>query len=173
MTMALRDSIAAMRAGRRRLFRAALGVVSIVPLLAACAIATPYEATSAASATDAGGAIIIVVTEATLAPDSAARDAFWEGVDGVRAVLSEQPGLVGYSMRQELFGDRTWTMTEWRSEAALEAFVRSPAHQRAMSLGSEALAGVRFARLTRPADASPLSWAEAVEALEDRRYGYE
>lgn len=150
--------------------RSIVGATAVLQLLAGCVIATPYRVAGAGSA--ATGEVIVVVTEATLRSDSPARADFWDGVRDVSDALSETPGLIGYSVRQEPFGDRAWTMTTWDSEASLMAFVWSPAHQRAMDGGMAALSDSRFVRVTRRADQPPLTWDEALAALESgaRRY---
>lgn len=140
-------------------------------LLGGCTIATPFRE-AAPAGPDAGGEVIVALTEATLGPDRAARAAFWDGVRAVEQSLPDQRGLVGYSLRRELLGSRAWTMTVWDSEEDLERFVRSPAHGRAMRTGSRAIAGQRFATVTRPRAAGRMPWAEALDVLERRGQGY-
>lgn len=136
---------------------------------AGCAISTPYQATT--SQRVGGGAAIVVITEATLSADRAARSAFWKGVRGVEKELPRQPGLIGYTLRQEPFGSRVWTMTTWSSEDDLRRFVSSPAHRLAIEAGEPAIADLRFARVVRERSAPPLTWSEAMDALAQGRRG--
>jgi heme-degrading monooxygenase HmoA len=46
--------------------------------------------------------------------------------------MGDQPGLLGHAVRFEIFGNKAWTMTAWKDEASLTAFVRSPAHRAAV-----------------------------------------
>lgn len=157
----------------KRAFKPAIGLTSALAMLAACAIATPYRATEAALSEPETDMVIFAITEASLSADRNARAGFWEGVAAVREALPEMPGLLGYSLRQEPFGDRVWTMTSWDGEENLRNFVLSPVHQRAIEMGTAALDDVRFARVLRRADQPPLTWEEALAALETGRRGYE
>jgi heme-degrading monooxygenase HmoA len=140
-------------------------------LLGGCTIATPFREASPAGP-EAGGEVIVALTEATLGPDRAARTAFWDGVRAVEQSLPDQRGLVGYALRRELLGSRAWTMTVWESEEDLARFVRSQAHGAAIRTGAPALAGQRFASVTRPRAAGPMPWAEALDVLERKGQGY-
>ncbi|WP_144186637.1 antibiotic biosynthesis monooxygenase family protein [Elioraea rosea] len=147
-----------------------LAATLLAALVGGCAIATPFRSTAGGG--DGGAPAVVALTEATLGPDSAARSAFWEGVWAVERTLKDQPGLIGYSVRRELLGNRTWTMTMWETEADLDRFVLSPAHRAAMASGRAALTGTRFARLERRRGDGPPSWAEALDVLGRTREGY-
>lgn len=146
--------------------------LSLVALLGGCAFATPYRPAAQAPDAEPGETAVIALTEATLGPDRAARAAFWDGVRAVERDLPNQPGLLGHSLRRELLGNKAWTMTVWESQAALDRFVASPAHRAAMRAGNPAVAGQRFATVSRPRTAGPLPWAEALDVLAREGQGY-
>jgi heme-degrading monooxygenase HmoA len=152
--------------------------LAAVPLLAAllggCSIATPWRAGSGGEPGGAEGAetAVIVVTEARLGGSLADRDAFWQGVRAVERDLPKRPGLIGYALRRELLGDRAWTMSAWESEGHLAGFVYASVHRRAMADGDPALVAMRSARLDRPREQGPPSWAEALDALDRAGEGY-
>jgi hypothetical protein len=52
-------------------------------------------------------------------------------------------------------------MTAWKDEAALTAFVRSPAHRAAVRRSGETAQNIRFASVEMPLGALPMSWDEA------------
>jgi heme-degrading monooxygenase HmoA len=150
-----------------------LGAIALLAaLLGGCTIATPYRPAAPAEGSGAGEAVVIALTEATLRPDRAARAAFWDGVRRVERDLPNQQGLLGHALRRELLGNRAWTMTVWESQEALDRFVTSPVHRAAIRAGDPALAGQRFATVTRPRTAGPLSWTEALDVLAREGQGY-
>src|SRR2546425_13125069 len=42
--------------------------------------------------------------------------------------LRKSEGLLGYSLRTQLIGKKAWTLSAWKDEAALTAFVRASPH---------------------------------------------
>lgn len=85
--------------------------------------------------------VILAITHAELI--GAHRAAFDAAADRVLALLPQQSGLVGYSVRSRLVGHEVWTATVWVDEAAVDAFVRSPAHLAAVRDGAVALKTVQ------------------------------
>ena len=156
----------------RRLFGLFLTLLS----LGGCAIATPFRGpgydADAGVAADRPETVVVVLTEAVLRDEGADRSAFWDNVGKVEDSLAAQPGFIGYSLRRELLGDRAWTMTAWRDEASVAAFVQSPVHQTAIAEGLGALQATGFARIEVKRDELPLDWERAVEILaaSERRY---
>jgi heme-degrading monooxygenase HmoA len=93
------------------------------------------------------------------------RREFFQDTRRVLAGLPEQPGLVGYSFRFEIFGRTAWTMTAWKDEASLNAFVRSPAHREAVRRSGETAQNLRFVTLERAIGSLPLNWRDARRLL--------
>ncbi len=134
--------------------------------LGGCAFSTPFNgpAVDAAQASDAP--VVVSLTLAVLNDDEDARDRFWEYVRIVDATMSDQPGFVGSSKRVEPFGDRAWTMTVWRDEDSLRAFLASSDHRAAVREGMAAIDDALFLRFTSPGTSLPLPWDEAVARLD-------
>lgn len=116
--------------------------------------------------------VIVVVTEATLGSDLDAQAVFWSRSRDVLRSLAGRQGLVGHSMRLEPFGTRVWTMTVWRDDESLAAFLADPMHRRAQSDGLPALADGRFLRLRAARGQVPLAWDEAIARLARDGRGY-
>ncbi len=151
--------------------RVALAAV-LAGALAGCAIATPYKTTDAGAALPKDAPTVVAVTLAVVSDDRAARKVFWENVWRIERALPAQPGLLGYSLRQELLGNKAWTMTAWRSEEDLRRFVASPLHRQAIDATPSALVDSRFVRVARTNGQLPLRWDEALEELSRGRQGY-
>lgn len=135
-------------------------------LLSACSVATPFRMVPAGMGQAERGTTVVVITEATLGGSSEQRSGFWTGVRSVQAVLPSQPGLIGYSLRQELLGNRVWSMTAWQSEMHVRRFADTAAHRQAMQSGAETLINLRFARIQRDQRMPVPTWEEAMDALE-------
>ncbi|MEO1118461.1 MAG: hypothetical protein AAFX75_11340 [Pseudomonadota bacterium] len=136
----------------------------------ACTISTPYR--TAASSDERGDTVFVSVTHAVVKENRASRRLFFEYVENVEESLPASPGYVGFSKRMVLFGNDAWTMTVWKDEASLERFVRSDAHQIAIRNAFVALESARFARVEMAADDAPLSWEQALAALESEARTY-
>ncbi len=163
----LRQKHAAIAAWFRRTLAAVLAGA-----LAGCAIATPYKTTDAGAALPKDAPTVVAVTLAVVSDNPAARKVFWENVWRIERALPEQPGLLGYSLRQELLGNKAWTMTAWRSEEDLRRFVASPLHRQAIDATPPALVDARFVRVARTNGQLPLRWDEALEELSKGRQRY-
>lgn len=148
-----------------------IGLLFLALSLSGCAIATPFRDNPEARAK--AGPAIAAITEAQLGADRAARNRFWEGTRRVEQALMQQPGFLGYSIRREILGDRAWTMTVWQSEADLLRFVQSDMHREAIRIGRPALVSGRFARVPLAPGERSLTWARALEAIENGRNLYE
>jgi heme-degrading monooxygenase HmoA len=100
------------------------------------------------------------------------RAEFFKDTKAVLATMADQPGLLGHGVRFEIFGSKAWTMTAWKDEASLAAFVRSPAHREAVRRSGETAQNIRFASVEVPLAALPMSWAEAEQRLDAATPGY-
>lgn len=153
------------RPHRTRATRRILGALLAGLGLGGCAIATPFRAGGDAAGSE-GQTVLVVVTEARLGSDPAARAAFWEEVRLTDRAMARQPGVVGHSLRRELLGDRAWTLTVWSDSGSLDVFVLEGAHRRAMERAGKAVAAMRSVRFTVARTALPLGWEEALRRLD-------
>jgi len=60
--------------------------------------------------------------------------------------LAKAEGVLGYSLLAQPFSKQFWTLSAWRDEAALQAFVRNPPHLRIMAALGPHMAQTKFAR---------------------------
>ena len=152
-----------------------IGVLaSAFALLGGCTISTPfkgpgYDRGQGVTGNSGGDTVVVALTHAMLGEQ---RRNFDRGVERVVDSLAQQPGLIGYSLRRELFGNEAWTMTVWRDEASLDAFVRSSAHQQAIREGAGDLAGANFRRFELPAAELPIDWDTALAYLATSQRSY-
>lgn len=144
--------------------------------LGGCAFSTPFKGPGYArgiGVTLPGeGPVVVALSRANLKPGSAGRALFWEHTSRVNATLDSQSGLVGYSLRRTLDGATGWTMTVWRDEEALRAFMRSEVHRTAITSATVSLNTATFARFTRPRASVPPTWDDALVILERDGYSY-
>lgn len=144
--------------------------------LSACAISSPFSGPQYSwrqgAALPADQSVIVVLTEAQLGDDPKARAVFWDNAKAVRKTLSDHVGFIGSSLRLDISGDRAWTMTVWTDAAAVQAFIESPAHQKAIRDAAPGLKGARFARMEIPAGDLPVDWKAAMAALDNSETGY-
>lgn len=150
--------------GIARMGRACLALLGLA--LGGCTIGTPYRSTGVAAPDE----VVVAITQASV--DPAQRRLFDTQLDRVVGLLPKQPGLVGWSLRKELFGTEAWTLTAWTDEAARAAFVADPVHAAAIRASAPAVTGTRFARVRVAAKEMPLGWerALAILAAEGRSY---
>jgi hypothetical protein len=143
-------------------------------LLGACTPASPFEGPGydpdEGLLTDAPGPFIAVITEATIA--EAGADRFDAHVERIERDLQRAPGLVGSSLRGEVFGDTAWTLSVWEDGAALGRFVGGEAHARAMADADRATDRVRTASWSLAPAAVPPSWEDALERLDAEGRAY-
>jgi heme-degrading monooxygenase HmoA len=163
------QSLSSHRRIPRRLLVAGKALLSALGL-AGCQLATPftgigYDRSSGVTLPGAGDTVVVGVTHAVL--DASNRAAFDDYTRRVIRCLPGNDGYIGSSVRSRVFGHEVWTMTVWRDEAALEAFVRSDMHNAAMREGLSGVARAQFMRLAWPTDAVPPRWDEILKRLED------
>jgi heme-degrading monooxygenase HmoA len=148
-----------------------LAAVLGLTLLSGCAFSTGFREGSAAGLPPEAP-VIVALTEAKLVSELDAHTVFWSRSRDVVRSLADRPGLVGYSIRLEPLGTRVWTMTVWRDEASLMAFVQSATHARAVRDGLPTMADGRFAQVRVTRAEAPLAWPDAVERLARDGRGY-
>lgn len=153
----------------RRLITPLMGALA----LGGCAVSTPFHAFDPAALRQAGDTrAVISLTLAVLNDDDAAQDVFWRYVEHVETTLPSQPGIIGFSKRTELFGNQAWTMTVWRDEKSLIAFLGAPAHRAAVRDAMGALADAKFVRRSINIADVPMDWAIAVRDVAQNGRAY-
>jgi heme-degrading monooxygenase HmoA len=142
-------------------------MLTMMPLLNGCAYTAPYRTTALAGSGELppGHPALVALTATEHQPGQ--RRAFFRDTRRVLDELPEQEGLLGYSFRFEVFGNQAWTLTAWRDEAAMTAFVRSPAHRIAVQQSGDTAQNIRFVRLERPLESLPLPWKDLLPLLEN------
>jgi heme-degrading monooxygenase HmoA len=143
-------------------------LIALVSPLAACAVSTPFRWPGLALVRAAGSReVLLVLTSAEVAPEH--RASFRERTLQVAGTMEGADGLVGWSIRTQLFGGEVWTATVWTSPEAAAAWSRSPVHQAAIAAQQGGFHGLRLKRLWLPADDLPLDWARVLTMLGERR----
>lgn len=145
--------------------------------LPSCRLAMPfsgpgYSRSAGVTLPDAGETVVVAITHAVM--DGEKRGSFDEGTRRVDESLATRDGFIGRSLRTRVLGNEAWTMTVWRDEESMEAFVSSPVHRRAIREGMPALKSARFLRFTIPVGEVPPSWGEVdrrLEGVEPQTYG--
>lgn len=116
--------------------------------------------------------VVVGLTHAVTGDDGKLNSLFFDHTYRLHASLDEQPGIIGHAIRRNLFGKEAWTMTVWKDEASMRAFVEGPAHRQAIKESYDALVRARFAVIVVKRDEIPLSWTRAEELLEERGWEY-
>jgi heme-degrading monooxygenase HmoA len=136
--------------------------------LTCCKVATPFRGpgydSEAAQSIDQE--VIVALTHVVLGADSAINQRFWDFVFSIEKQLPNTKGALGHSIRKKLFSDEGWTMSIWRDEESLSAFVNSGLHKRAVDEAGSAIKTVRYARVKLPKSQTPISWEAAEELLD-------
>lgn len=145
-------------------------LIAASPFLLSCQVASPFKGPGytrgkGVTLPDATDTVWVGLTNAQL--DGSNRATFDDYTRRVIRDLPNRDGYVGHSVRTRVFGNEVWTMTIWRDEAALNAFVRAPVHREAMREGIGAVTTARFARFAWPASQVPPSWDEAKRRLSE------
>jgi heme-degrading monooxygenase HmoA len=112
----------------------------------------------------------LVVTHATIRAGQSTP--FYDRSEEVVKSLKDQPGLLAYSIRRQLFGNQAWTLTLWDSEHSKSAFTRSSAHQSAMAEASSVLSCARFLRVDWSGEVKNLDWEEVLGRLDTESVSY-
>lgn len=136
--------------------------------LGGCAIGMPYRTVSAPP--DPGAPVVVALTWATVDPQR--RASFDRYTARLLDILPQQPGLLGYSVRREVFGNEAWTMTVWSSDEARRAFVHSPLHQEAILESYAAVTRTRFVRYVASPAELPPRWDDSLRRLQASGSGY-
>ena len=76
--------------------------------------------------------------------------------------LASAQGLLGYSVLARPLSKRFWTLSAWKDEAALRAFVQHPPHLRIMAALAPHMGETKFVRWTVKGSQLPLGWDDAL-----------
>lgn len=141
-----------------------IGIMALLSLcclpLGGCKIALPWRSISQAPPSQQ---VLVALTHGFL--DSATR----KGFDAYSRKIAKEmeagafAGLVGFSIRKEIFGDEVWTVSVWEDERALAAFIRSDLHQEAIQKTSHALVSMETHEVWLPASELPIDWDRVTE----------
>lgn len=142
-------------------FRNLLLVVS--SLISGCAISTPQRLPPLDPGETGEDSVFVVITRANIKPQM--QSTFYDVSTTVARTLSEQPGLITYSLRREIFGTQAWTLTAWKSPEARDMFGTGLAHREAMKLTSILVNDFNVQRFVIRRDELPLSWVNALARL--------
>jgi len=147
---------------RRTLFRtisvmvAATGAI----FLSGCRIGYPFKGPGYDSCRG-------VVHPDAVAPGS--QDKFSQQIRAVLNTMDTHDGLIGYSVRRELFGSRVWTMSVWIDQESMERFAQSPTHRSAIRQGGIPRESFLSAYTSLDRKSVPISWPDAERLLEEQR----
>lgn len=115
---------------------------------------------------------LVVVTFTEYRDQASAEDNFDHLVDEIVENMQQVDGLVGYSVRKDLFQNRAWTYTIWQKADDINQFKTSGAHLKAMIAAPKLLDTATFARTTISAEQLPYSWEEALSLLSENGRTY-
>ena len=80
--------------------------------------------------------------------------------------LERSDGLVGYSLRAQLFAGTFWTLSAWTDAGALAAFAAQMPHRGVMAKLRPHMGPTRFTTWTAPGSALPTPWKVAIDHLD-------
>lgn len=79
--------------------------------------------------------------------------------------LASGEGILGYSVLAHPLSKRFWTLSAWKDEAALRAFVQHPPHVRIMTALTPHMDETKFVRWIVKGSQLPLRWDDALRRL--------
>ncbi len=123
-----------------------------------------YDSDKGAVINQTESQVLLAITHGVI-EDQGSSD-FSKSLQRVRENLSTTEGLIGYSVRKEVFGNEVWTMSAWSSKEALEKFLEGKAHRSAVANGGIPPANVKSTYTWISAESLPISWDDAQLLLE-------
>jgi hypothetical protein len=138
--------------------------MSATLMLAASMLAAnlPFEA-AVGTGVEPPPQVLVVMTYAQLGWTG--RASFIQSSMRIAGMLPSVPGVLGNDQGIRWFGAEVWTITAWRTEAELQAFVHGAEHGKAMREGAVAIRDIRLHRLHCRADAVPAGWGSVKKVL--------
>ncbi len=80
----------------------------------------------------------------------------------IQAQLDHAVGLIGYSLRAQLFRRHFWTLSVWEDDQALLDFVTTTPHAKVMENLQGHMAATNFVRWTLKGASVPPDWKDAL-----------
>ena len=115
----------------------------------------------------------VVLTEAQINPDTKnGKSLFKDYVSQIAKTLPDQPGLYGFSLRQELFGKKAWTLTVWSNKEAIKKFRNSDPHLSAIARVPDMLSAGKFLTFQISSSDLPIKWSSVLAKLETEGRSY-
>lgn len=137
-----------------------LFLMGLASFLSHCSYTAPFRRVESISQ-DAR----VILTLSAVEHQKGQRKSFFDDTKRVLANLPNHAGLVGYSYRFQLLGNKAWTMTAWKDEASRNQFSQSPVHLSAVRNSPITAQNMRFMSVTVLASSLPMSWDEAIRLL--------
>ena len=137
-----------------------LFLMGLSKFLSHCSYTAPFRRVESISQ-DAS----VILTLSAVEHQKGQRKPFFTDTKRVLADLPNHAGLLGYSYRFQLFGNKAWTMTAWKDEASRDQFSQSPVHLSAVRNSPTTAQNMRFMSVTVSASSLPMSWDEAIRLL--------
>ena len=141
--------------------------MGLLVFLSGCTYTAPFRRMEAVSPE-----ATVSVTLSAVEHQKGQRRPFLADTKRVLADLPNQAGLVGYSLRFQLLGNKAWTMTAWKNEASRDQSAKSPVHLAAVRRSRLTAQNMRFIPVSMPAGSLPMTWDEAIRLL-DKAPAYE
>jgi hypothetical protein len=138
-----------------------LFLMGLSTFLSHCSYTAPFRRVESISQ-DAS----VILTLSAVEHQKGQRKPFFTDTKRVLADLPNHAGLVGYSYRFQLFGNKAWTMTAWKDEASRDQFSQSPVHLSAVRNSPTTAQNMRFMSVTVSASSLPMIWDEAIRLLD-------
>lgn len=83
--------------------------------------------------------------------------------------LEQQPGCLGFKVKNAWGRGEAWTLTQWRDHASLDTFVQSQRHRQGVRYSFKAMDQSRFLRLELPRERIPQDWRAIQKLFHDTR----
>ncbi len=133
---------------------------------------SPFGPMSGAGVDPATGALgplpagaVASSTYLALAPGDTVNKRFSELMGPIMKEIATQPGLIGWQLAASSSCGSARTLTVWKDEASMLAFVMGPAHSTAMASAHEVSRGGSVVTSWEPKSAAEVSWESAAKQL--------